>query len=279
MGDGEQPTFNGPVEEASAPGARSDVVLVNRYAAAVHAYRIGDIVTLVSPLDPSLLLTKRIVALAGDVVRVWAPAPAPAPAPATGEGEGKGKGKGKREGEAGKWMRIKVPPGHAWVEGDARVDIVPGSLRAAAHGAQSGRGKSRDSREFGPVPLGLITSRVEMVLWPPARFGRPQPRPRPHPHAAPGIVGGYPESERESERERETEVHASLARILDELERDKAKGTSQGHDSDSRLSPYVDYKSDEEERGLGEDEQRAEAMRRHWNAMSRGGSLGDHAPR
>ncbi|SPO41102.1 related to inner mitochondrial membrane peptidase 2 [Pseudozyma flocculosa] len=290
------PTFNGPFAEASAANSRSDVVLLNRLAAAKGKFKVGDIVVLISPLDPNQLLTKRIIALQGDVVRVWAP-------DATGRG--------------GKWTRLKVPPGHVWIEGDAAVDIVPGSLgRTAGYGvARNGpmaKGKSRDSREFGPVPVGLITARIDAILWPPKRFGRPAPRPVPSDQA---MVSKhqYPPSlsetsalaaqqfdEDERLRSIATQVHPSLARILDEMESRVDSARVKAHPQDSRLSPYVDWTDgsridadgDETRKqgggrravptadgaaSSGRDGKQGAGMRRYWNAMSRGGSLGDDA--
>jgi len=53
---------------------------------------------------------------------------------------------------------IRVPAGHCWVEGDNPW-------------------LSRDSRDFGPIPLGLITGVVSCVVWPPSKIGRVPPRP------------------------------------------------------------------------------------------------------
>mmetsp|Transcript_31008 Transcript_31008/g.81419 ORF Transcript_31008/g.81419 Transcript_31008/m.81419 type:complete len:179 (-) Transcript_31008:361-897(-) len=57
---------------------------------------------------------------------------------------------------------IKVPAGHVWVEGDNYP-------------------VSRDSTQYGPVPIGLIEGHVTHVVWPPNRFRRmpievPEPR-------------------------------------------------------------------------------------------------------
>lgn len=46
---------------------------------------------------------------------------------------------------------VRVPEGHCWVEGDHT-------------------GNSLDSNTFGPVALGLITSRATLVVWPPSRW-------------------------------------------------------------------------------------------------------------
>ncbi|KAN0064302.1 hypothetical protein ACQY0O_002493 [Thecaphora frezii] len=279
------PTFNGPFEEACLANSRSDVVLLNRYVAAMRRYKVGDIVTLISPIDPNMLLTKRIVALEDDVVRTWAPA-------ASGSG-------------GGRWVRIKVPKGHVWVEGDAKVDLLPGSLgRAAAYGpapaAAWAKGKSRDSREFGPVAMGLITSRIDFILWPPARFGRPAARPHP-PSSSAASHHRYPPSQSETSplasqqyddderlRSLATQVHPSLARILDEIESKSSHNRIRAHPHDSRISPYVDWTADGDHeaqldadespsRRIGPGGKQDQAMRRFWNGLSRGGTLGDDA--
>lgn len=46
---------------------------------------------------------------------------------------------------------VKVPKGHFWIEGD-HVD------------------NSLDSNTFGPVPLGLLTSKATRIVWPPSRW-------------------------------------------------------------------------------------------------------------
>ncbi|KAK7695489.1 hypothetical protein QCA50_000125 [Cerrena zonata] len=47
---------------------------------------------------------------------------------------------------------VEVPEGHAWVEGDEPF-------------------KSEDSNHFGPVPLGLIESKLSAIIWPWSRRG------------------------------------------------------------------------------------------------------------
>ncbi|CCM04825.1 uncharacterized protein FIBRA_07018 [Fibroporia radiculosa] len=114
-----QPTLN--------PDSSSwrDVVLFDRFAIRIlRKYERGDIVALQSPTD-SKLVVKRIVALQGDMVKTLPPYPD---------------------------VEIRVPQGHAWVEGDE-----------AFH--------SEDSNTFGPVPLALIESKLSFVVWPLARYG------------------------------------------------------------------------------------------------------------
>ncbi|KAG0492471.1 hypothetical protein HPP92_005869 [Vanilla planifolia] len=47
---------------------------------------------------------------------------------------------------------VLVPKGHLWVQGDNIYE-------------------SRDSRQFGPVPYGLIQGRAFCKVWPPENFG------------------------------------------------------------------------------------------------------------
>ncbi|BGO96562.1 hypothetical protein NBRC10513v2_000500 [Rhodotorula toruloides] len=53
---------------------------------------------------------------------------------------------------------VRIPAGHCWIEGDERFH-------------------TRDSNTFGPVPMGLVESKVEYIVWPPSRWGRVQARP------------------------------------------------------------------------------------------------------
>lgn len=65
-----------------------------------------------------MLATKRIVALEGDIVRTLPP---------------------------WKDKTVRVPQGHAWLEGDEPL-------------------RSRDSNTFGPLPIGLINGKIEAIL-------------------------------------------------------------------------------------------------------------------
>lgn len=79
-----------------------------------------------SPTHPEVVAVKRVVALEGDVVRTKAPYPV---------------------------ARVKVPPGHVWVEGDG----PPGS--------------SLDSNTYGPVSKRLLVGRVTHVVYPLRKMG------------------------------------------------------------------------------------------------------------
>ncbi|RUS82122.1 hypothetical protein EGW08_010096 [Elysia chlorotica] len=81
-----QPTLN-------PDGNNTDFVLLDRWAAASHRFERGEIVSLVSPKNPSEWLIKRVVALEGDQVKA-----------------------------AGCFEEsVDIPRGHCWVEGDNRL--------------------------------------------------------------------------------------------------------------------------------------------------------------
>lgn len=85
-----QPTLN-----PDGPHA-GDVVYLNKWACRQFKFNRGDIVSFVSPRDPSECFLKRIIGLEGDVVK-------------------KRKNKNKRNERI---VYVKVPQGHCWVEGD-----------------------------------------------------------------------------------------------------------------------------------------------------------------
>ncbi|KAI7826605.1 peptidase S24/S26A/S26B/S26C [Gamsiella multidivaricata] len=54
---------------------------------------------------------------------------------------------------------VRVPRGHCWIEGDEMFH-------------------SKDSNSFGPVPLGLVKSKVDYILYPFDRFGKVPDKPK-----------------------------------------------------------------------------------------------------
>ncbi|KAJ1654086.1 hypothetical protein IWQ61_005924 [Dispira simplex] len=110
-----------------------DVVFINYWKRPTD-YQHGDVVNLIAPHNPHLLLTKRIIGLPGDLVL---------PNPSTGN---------PLHGSSDPPHPVFIPKGHCWVEGDESFH-------------------STDSNQFGPIPLGLVQGQVRYVVWPPANFG------------------------------------------------------------------------------------------------------------
>ncbi|KAG2207549.1 hypothetical protein INT47_004299 [Mucor saturninus] len=79
-----QPTFN-----PDSNLMEKDIVLLNKWSTTDHKFDRGQVVTLKSPIDPKVTITKRILALPGDTVQPL------------------------RKDEI-----VPIPAGHAWVEGD-----------------------------------------------------------------------------------------------------------------------------------------------------------------
>ena len=86
----------------------------------VNKLKRGDLVTYISPIDPTRPVCKRITGLPGDVVCVD---PTGVYAPST--------------------EHVVVPRNHLWVTGD-------------------NLSWSRDSREYGPLPMGLVRGRLTL---------------------------------------------------------------------------------------------------------------------
>ncbi|KAI8882028.1 LexA/Signal peptidase [Backusella circina FSU 941] len=80
-----QPTFN-----PDSNMLRKDIVLLNKWAITDHKFKRGQVVTLISPIDPKAIITKRIIALPGDTIRPL-----------------------HKQNET-----VTVPEGHCWIEGD-----------------------------------------------------------------------------------------------------------------------------------------------------------------
>ncbi|KAH9899761.1 LexA/Signal peptidase [Cubamyces lactineus] len=160
-----------------------DIVLFDTFAIKFrHDYKRGDVVALKSPVD-SKLIVKRIIALEGDTVKTLPPYPD---------------------------AEVCIPPGHAWVEGVFPVlpcDPRTGNL-TLPEGDEPFR--TEDSNRFGPVPLGLVQSRLAYILWPWNRIG-PLGKPLVPRHDA---VFGSPDwrrSKSELEREKWRQSRVTIA--------------------------------------------------------------------
>ncbi|EFJ51243.1 hypothetical protein VOLCADRAFT_87856 [Volvox carteri f. nagariensis] len=78
---------------------------------------LGDIVICARPVDPAESIIKRVVALEGDEVVLYP------------------------DRESSEVRRVKVPPGHVWIQGDNLT-------------------QSLDSRQYGAVPRAMVRGRV-----------------------------------------------------------------------------------------------------------------------
>ena len=123
-----------------------DRVILNKIKPLIFGIELRDIVIFSHPDDPDRELVKRVVAQGGDSVRI----------------------------EGGKLY-----------VNDARFHVSPGSLwrYTASHGSRDewevpegayfvlgdNTENSQDSRDFGPVPEGLIRGTVWFKWWPPRR--------------------------------------------------------------------------------------------------------------
>jgi len=96
-----------------------DWVWVSCWRARSFSFSRGDIVVFVSPKEPYDFLIKRVIGLEGDTVTSHNHSP----------------------------IRVKIPQGHCWVEGDNWSNSV-------------------DSNKYGPIPQGLIFGVATHVIWP-----------------------------------------------------------------------------------------------------------------
>jgi len=124
-----QPEFNAPTTvdknstllswTSSFFSSNSDWVWVSCWKARNFTFSRGDIVIYISPKDPCEYVIKRVIGLENDTVTLHCKPP----------------------------VKITVPPGHLWVEGDNWSVSV-------------------DSNKYGPVPQGLIFGVATHVIWP-----------------------------------------------------------------------------------------------------------------
>ncbi|KAI5479513.1 mitochondrial inner membrane protease subunit 1 [Pseudohyphozyma bogoriensis] len=119
-------------------GLYGDYILHSRLLLHLTPLTRGTLVTAVSPLDPAHHVLKRVVGLAGDSIRV------------DPSGERVKGGEKWSRGEKGvEW--VTVPKGHVWLAGDNMSNSI-------------------DSRDYGPVPVGLLRGKVVCRVWPRPRM-------------------------------------------------------------------------------------------------------------
>ncbi|TDG41787.1 hypothetical protein AWZ03_011802 [Drosophila navojoa] len=111
-----------------------NVLLTERLSKYWRKYQSGDIIIAVSPVNASQYICKRIVAVSGEKITTLKPTPIEAET-------------APRQPTEVKMVTDYVPHGCVWIEGDNKSN-------------------SSDSRYYGPIPLGLIRSRVVCRIWP-----------------------------------------------------------------------------------------------------------------
>lgn len=121
-----------------------DLVLEDTLSRRLSPPRIhrGDLVTLLSPQDPTKTVCKRVIGLPGDTVCVH-PDKAIMSRRASSEKESGRDGGGVTEKQEMPWelQHVLVPEGHIWISGDNMSN-------------------SRDSRAHGPIPIALVRGRI-----------------------------------------------------------------------------------------------------------------------
>lgn len=112
-----------------------EVVVIDKLSTRLNPYNIqrGELLILLSPLDPQRTICKRVAGLPGDIICVD---PTGEAAPST--------------------EHVKIPKGHVWIMGD----------NAEA---------SRDSRTYGPAPIGLIQGKLRARVRLPFSTGFSRP--------------------------------------------------------------------------------------------------------
>lgn len=116
-----------------------NILLTERVSTRFHNPRRGDIIIAVSPTDPKQFICKRIIGIPGDRIVLKNNTPATDAAADTAVVASTKKN----------FIDFTeyVPRGFIWIEGDNSEN-------------------SSDSRYYGPIPQGLVKSRVVCRLWP-----------------------------------------------------------------------------------------------------------------
>ncbi|XP_018782775.1 PREDICTED: mitochondrial inner membrane protease subunit 1 [Bactrocera latifrons] len=128
---------NGPSMEPTLHS--KNILLTERISTRFHNPRRGDIIIAVSPTDPKQYICKRIVGIPGDRIVLknsTRPIETDIDALVTSKIQ-----------KVNEFQDEYVPRGYIWIEGDNSEN-------------------SSDSRYYGPIPLGLVKSRVVCRLWP-----------------------------------------------------------------------------------------------------------------
>jgi mitochondrial inner membrane protease subunit 1 len=121
-----------------------DLVLEDTLSRRLSPPRInrGDLVTLLSPQEPTKTVCKRVIGLPGDTVCVHPDKAIQFRRPISGrESEREGDVAPTQHETPGELQHVLVPEGHIWISGDNMSN-------------------SRDSRVHGPIPIALVRGRI-----------------------------------------------------------------------------------------------------------------------
>lgn len=125
-------------------------ILISHLPSHMKGLKVGDVVTYKHPVITGSQGCKRIVGMPGDYVCVMAPGKPmdyeEKAGGATSHEEAAG-GERREKFASYKDAMIRVPEGHCWLAGD-NLEF------------------SRDSRNFGPIPLNLVNGKVVALLLP-----------------------------------------------------------------------------------------------------------------
>jgi signal peptidase I len=132
--------------QSMEPNLHSDQrLVVEKLSYHFHGPQRFDIVVIKMPSQGDELLIKRVIGLPGDTVEIR-------------DGHVYINGELLQEPftneltQPGRYSRVTVPPLHIFVLGD-------------------NRGRSNDSRSFGPVPIANVIGRAWLSYWPPEKVG------------------------------------------------------------------------------------------------------------
>ena len=168
--------------QSMAPGIlRGDRILLNKAIYRIKAPARGDVVIFVYPDDRRLYYLKRIVALPGDTVEIKHnrllinDRPLSYAKPASGPPMNFDPGSTIRAlVEENNGSRYPILVDDAQAENLPKITVPHGSCYVLG----DNRSHSKDSRNFGPIPLADVKGRVDYIYWPAgswSRFGRFEP--------------------------------------------------------------------------------------------------------